>query len=147
MLIFSNKQVSLGIPYIQRDVRGQTINFIPFGFNPIKKTLKIYNKIRIKISFDTKLVGQNEFLFTKQENLSSEIQNNYQRRYLNYRTSRYNSLGQDGSMLIISPLEYFDELEPLISWKRKSGLDVELIDIATIGNNQSSIYNYVRSYY
>ena len=58
------------------------------------------------------MVGQNEFLFTKARNLSSEIQNNYQRRYLNYRTSRYNSLGQDGSMLIISPLEYFDELEP-----------------------------------
>lgn len=144
---FPEKQVSLGIPYIQRDVRGQTINFIPFGFNPIKKTLKIYNKIRIKVSFDTKSVGQNEFLFTKARSLSSEIQNNYQRRYLNYRTSRYNSLGQDGSMLIISPLEYFDELEPLISWKRKSGLEVELVDIATIGNNQSSIYNYVRSYY
>ena len=50
-------------------------------------------------------------------------------------------------MLIISPSEYFDELEPFISWKRKSGLEVELVDIATIGNNQSSIYNYVRSYY
>ena len=35
----------------------------------------------------------------------------------------------------------------LFSWKRKSGLEVELVDIATIGNNQSSIYNYVRSYY
>ena len=31
--------------------------------------------------------------------------------------------------------------------ERESGLEVELVDITAIGNNQSSIYNYVRSYY
>ena len=27
------------------------------------------------------------------------------------------------------------------------GFEVEVVDIASIGNNQNSIYNYVRSYY
>ncbi|MCH1612771.1 MAG: hypothetical protein L7S72_05685, partial [Flavobacteriales bacterium] len=31
---------SLSEPYIQRDLRGQTLNFIPFQYNPVQKTLK-----------------------------------------------------------------------------------------------------------
>ena len=50
-------------------------------------------------------------------------------------------------MLIISPSEYFSEIEKLIDWKMKSGIEVELVDIATIGNSQINIYNYVRNYY
>ena len=47
---FPSEVFSLGQPYIHRDVRGQTISFIPFGFNPVRKTIKIYNKIRVKIT-------------------------------------------------------------------------------------------------
>jgi gingipain R len=144
---FPSQIFSLGTPYIHRDVRAQTINFIPFGFNPVKKTIKIYNKIRVIITFLNKEIGLNELDISPRKFISKEIEKTYKRRYINYHTTRYTSLGQDGSMLIISPSEYFDELEPFISWKRKSGLEVKLVDIATIGNNQSSIYNYVRNYY
>ena len=57
---FPSEVFSLGLPYIHRDVRGQTISFIPFGFNPVRKTIKIYNKIRVKITFLTKETGLNE---------------------------------------------------------------------------------------
>ena len=144
---FPSEVFNLGQPYIQRDIRGQTINFIPFGFNPVRKTIKIYNKIRVKVTFLTKELGLNELSILPRKSISNVVKNTYKRRYLNFNTSRYNSLGQDGSMLIISPIEYFDDLESFISWKRKSGLEVELVDVATIGNNQSSIYNFVRSYY
>ena len=69
---FPSEQVSMGIPYIHRDVRGQTINFIPFAFNPVKKTLKVYNKIRIKINFETKLAGENELISPKNRSISSK---------------------------------------------------------------------------
>ena len=75
MRIFLINKFQWAIPYIQRDVRGQTINFIPFAFNPVKKTLKVYNKIRIKINFDTKLVGQNELISPKAQ--KSFIRNKY----------------------------------------------------------------------
>ena len=69
MLIhFPSEVFNLGQPYIHRDIRGQTINFIPFGFNPVRKTIKIYNKIRVKITFLTKELGINE-LSNLQENL------------------------------------------------------------------------------
>ena len=32
-------------------------------------------------------------------------------------------------------------------WKVRSGFDVDMVPVSTIGNNQSSIYNYVKNYY
>ena len=138
---------SLSQPYIQRDLRGQTLNFIPFQYNPVQKTLKVYNKIIVKIDFNVSEKGNNELLRTNDENILNELKSSYQRRYLNYTPTRYNSIGQEGSMLIISPSEYFNELASFIEWKKQSGRDVVLVDIAEIGNNQNSIYNYVRTYY
>ncbi len=138
---------SLSEPYIQRDLRGQTLNFVPFQYNPVQKTLKVYNKIVVKIEFNQSVKGNNELVRINDENILNELISSYQRRYLNYIPTRYNSIGQEGSMLIISPSEYFNELAPFIEWKRQSGREVVLVDIADIGNNQSSIYNYVRTYY
>jgi gingipain R len=50
-------------------------------------------------------------------------------------------------MLIIAPSEYLSDLHALISWKRKSGVDVEIVNVDDIGNNETNIYNYVRNYY
>ena len=138
---------SLSDSYIQRDVRGQTLNFIPFQYNPVQKTLRVFSKIVVKIEFNQSVKGNNELLRINDENILNDLKNSYQRRYLNYSPNRYTSIGQEGSMLIISPFEYFNELAPFIEWKRQSGREVVLVDIADIGNNQSSIYNYVRTYY
>ena len=138
---------SLSEPYIQRDLRGQTLNFVPFQYNPVQKILKVYSKIVVKIEFNKTVKGNNELLRTNDENILNELKSSYQRRYLNFIPNRYNSIGQEGSMLIISPSEYFNELAPFIEWKKQSGREVVLVDIADIGNNQSNIYNYVRTYY
>ena len=138
---------SLSQPYIQRDLRGQTLNFIPFQYNPVQKTLKVYSKIVVKIEFNLSVKGNNELFSFRDENILNELKSSYQKRYLNYSPTRYNSIGQEGSMLIISPSEYFNELAPFIEWKKQSGREVALVDIADIGNNQDSIYNYVRTYY
>ena len=138
---------SLGQPYIQRDLRGQTLNFVPFQYNPVQKTLKVYSKIIVKIDFNVSVKGNNELTRNTEENILNELKISYQRRYLNYSPTRYNSIGQEGSMLIISPAEYFNDLAPFIEWKKQSGREVVLVDIADIGNSETSIYNYVRTYY
>ena len=112
---------SLSEPYIQRDLRGQTLNFVPFQYNPVQKVLKVYSKIVVKIEFNKTVKGNNELLRTNDENILNELKSSYQRRYLNYIPNRYNSIGQEGSMLIISPSEYFNELAPFIEWKKQSG--------------------------
>ena len=144
---FPNNLLTMGNPYIQRDIRGQTLSFIPFKFNPIKKTVKVYKKIKIEISFNPNITGKNEIKIPIRRKIAEETNLIYNRRYLNYSNSRYNPLGQDGKMLIIAPSEYLSDLHALISWKRKSGVDVEIVNVDDIGNNETNIYNYVRNYY
>ena len=36
-------------PYIARDFRGQTIIAYPFQYNPVKKTLRVYHTITVKV--------------------------------------------------------------------------------------------------
>ena len=64
---------SLSQPYIQRDIRGQTLNFIPFQYNPVQKTLKVYNKIIVKIEFNVSEKGNNELLRNNDENILNEV--------------------------------------------------------------------------
>lgn len=134
-------------PYIQRDIRGQTITVFPFQYNPVLKNLIISNKVVFKVNFDTKMTGENELDVTRKSSFNVHLEESYKRRYLNYEPKRYTSLGEEGSMLIISPSDYMSNLSSYIEWKRQAGFEVEVVDIATIGNNQNSIYNFVRNYY
>ena len=134
-------------PYIQRDVRGQTITIFPFQYNPVLNDLIISNKVVFKINFDTKITGENEMEVSRKSVYNSHLEESYIRRYLNYEPKRYTSLGEEGTLLIISSSDYMSNLSSYIEWKRQAGFEVEVVDIATIGNNQNSIYNYVKDYY
>lgn len=134
-------------PYIQRDVRGQTITIFPFQYNPVLKDLTISNKVVFKINFDTKITGENEMEVARKSAHNTHLEEIYKRRYLNYEPKRYTSLGEEGTLLIISSSDYMSSLSSYIEWKRQAGFEVEVVDIATIGNNQNSIYNYVKNYY
>ena len=136
-----------GVPYIQRDVRGQTITLFPFQYNPVLKQLRVYNKVRFEVNFNTKTSGINELDEQRKSSYNKLIEDSYTRRYLNYIPKKYTSLGEEGSILIITPSEYISNLSSYIEWKRQAGFEVELVDISTIGNTQLNISNYVKDYY
>ena len=136
-----------GVPYIQRDVRGQTITLFPFQYNPILKQLRVYNKVRFEVNFNTKTSGINELDEQRKSSYNKLIEDSYTRRYLNYIPKKYTSLGEEGSILIITPSEYISNLSSYVEWKRQAGFEVELVDISTIGNTQLNISNYVKDYY
>ena len=113
-------------------------NFILLGSTPFFSAsfLKLFfEKLENNKNYDDLQKYYNEGIFIdgiNDENILNELISSYQRRYLNYIPTRYNSIGQEGSMLIISPSEYFNELAPFIEWKRQSGREVVLVDIADI---------------
>mgnify|MGYP006171606349 FL=1 len=39
------------------------------------------------------------------------------------------------------------DMEELVNWKIKKGIPTEIVAISTVGNNQTSIFNYVQDYY
>lgn len=140
--------VTLRDPFIMRDLRGQTVVIYPFQYNPVKKTLRVYYDIVLEVKKEGN-TGINDF--TRQqplEKINSTFNEVYSRHFLNYNTnsSRYTPTEEQGNMLIISYGDFMDEMQPLIDWKIKTGMPVEIVDVANIGGS-SQIKQYIEEYY
>ncbi|MDD5506811.1 MAG: C25 family cysteine peptidase [Bacteroidales bacterium] len=143
---FPGKLAQLQTPYILRDYRGQTVAVYPFQYNPVTHTLRVYHSMTVEIkSVDD--AGINPFYRTKEnDRVDAEFNRIYQRHFMNLRQVRYTPLEEQGNMLVICYGDFMDEMEPFIEWKRMTGIPIEMVDVATIGNS-SQIKTYVDNYY
>ena len=145
---FPSSIVTARQPYIIRDLRGQALLINPFVYNPISKSLRVYNKIKIR--FYAKGTSTVNTLPAEQQ--LSKVDDNYSKIYskhfINYNTTfgRYTPVDEHGNMLIISYGDFMDEMDDYIDWKTKTGTNVEIVDVATIGGS-SQIKTYIADYY
>ena len=87
-------------PYILRDFRGQVVQINPFQFNPYTSTLKVYDKVVIKIEFNGKN-SINTYVNRIQNNeLSKDYYYIYSDRFLNFSSyqTRYDPIPEDGAL-------------------------------------------------
>jgi len=143
---FPGKLAELGTPYIMRDHRGQTVMVNPFQYNPVTRTLRVYSEIIVEVK-STGDHGLNPFHRNGMTTLvNSEFQRIYDRHFLNAGRNRYNPLDDNGNMLIISYGDFIETMQPFVDWKIKTGMPVQIVDVATIGDAQA-IKTYVENYY
>lgn len=136
-------------PYIHRDVRGQNMVVTPYLYNPVTKTLRVYNHLVLKmknVGVDRRNVFENR---TKSDNVDREFNKMYQRRYINYAESmsRYTSIAEDGELLIICHDAFMTAMEPFVEWKKQIGRPTTMVGTSVAGNNANSIKAYIQSYY
>ena len=66
---------------------------------------------------------------------SREFENMYKEHFLNYNTDeRYDVLGEQGPMLVISYGDFMDEMQTFVDWKNYKGIPTEMVDIADVGD-------------
>lgn len=137
----------LGVPaavaqtYKLRDFNGVSVKTYPFDYNPANKTLKVYSSVTIKVSFK----GGFSIIPTKNNVAFDAI---YSNQFLNYASDyRSTPITEEGDMLIISPENFYDALQPYIDWKVKTGYNVELVSVSDAGGNSNAIKNYISQYY
>ncbi len=145
---FPVNPVSMRDPYIIRDFRGQTVLFSPFVYNAVSKTLRVYYHIQVRIVADGKSTINTLPATTAPLAVDSRFDAVYNRQFINYQavTSRYTPVEEDGNMLIISYGAFMSEMDPYIDWKIKTGTNVEIVDVASIGN-AAQIKTYIADYY
>lgn len=135
-------------PYIIREKRGQTLVINPFQYNPVSRTLRVYSKIVVGVK-ETQGEAVN-VLDSKPavQPSGSEFEYVYAKQFLNYspQHGRYTPLSDRGNMLIIAYGPFMDALQPFADWKIQSGMEVEMVDVATIGNS-AAIRLFVANYY
>jgi len=121
-------------PYIMRTVRGQAVVFQPIQYNPIQRTLRVYTSIRVEI-VENGVSDVNPLTQFPVNANSREFENIYQEHFLNYTTNdRYDTLSDQGPMLIISYGDFIDEMQPFVDWKNYKGIPTQIHDIADIGD-------------
>ena len=140
---FPGKLAELREPYILRDFTGQTAVIYPFQYNPVTKTLRVYNKIKIQLS----PISNNKSLLAQPSQIDNEFNEIYKRKFINYITDSYVPINENGNMLIICYSQFMQAMQPFINWKIQTGMNVDIADVSSIGNDTASIKAYIRNYY
>lgn len=133
--------ISFGNPYILRDFCGIPIHFYPFSYNPVRKTLKVYSSITVKVHFNSnRPVKQLRKVVKSYDNI-------YARHFLNYQSHRSTPLEENGRILILAPDDFCAAMQPYASWKIKNGYPTEIIPLSQVGSTSTAIKNFISNYY
>lgn len=131
---FPGALAKLGRPYVMGHYRGQSVQFFPLQYNPVTHVLRVYHDIQVAIS-PTAAVGENG-LPSATHPVNRFDDERYQSHFINYSgvADRYQQIDEIGNMLVVTHASYMDELAPWIQWKKEAGIDVEVVDVATVNS-------------
>ena len=141
---------SIKSPFILRDHVGQTIVVNPVQYNPIDGILRVYSEITVETYELNNKVVKSSKKQKKQLNerrVDREFSNIYSHKFINFDSSRYQDLDEQGSMLIICYDSFIESMQPLVDWKNKKGIKTDIIAVSEIGSNATSIQNYITNRY
>lgn len=127
---FPGSLAKIGTPYILRKTRGVTITFYPFQYNPHSKVLRVYQNISVQLIHLPNEIGINERVEDSTFN-DEPFSTFYQNHFIN--APQYQSLQDQGELLVIYPQSYRNVMEPFIKWKKEKGIPVQLIEINQLG--------------
>ncbi|MCR4680593.1 MAG: T9SS type A sorting domain-containing protein [Bacteroidales bacterium] len=136
-----NDTVVMDDPYLLRDYFGISFHFFPFAYNPVQQTLKVYHSITVKVHFNS------HKSVTNAQKLNRTFDAIYSDHFLNYKKSRSNQLPEEGEILILSPQEFCEAMQPYAAWKNKSGFKTTIVSLDSVGSTSSVIKQYITNYY
>ena len=136
----------LGEPYIMRDIRGAVVTVNPFQYNPVTGVLRVYTSVTVDVSKTGP--GRINVLEQHDRDLSLAFHQIYTHHFLNYTpVGRYTPMDETGDMLIICYDSWLTNIQPLVDHKNSIGISTTAVGVSTIGNNSTSIKNYIQGVY
>jgi len=136
-------------PYIMRDVRGSVVVVNPFQYNPVTKTLRVYDHLVIEVA--PVGPGKTNVLSHRPGGLVEEFRSIYERHFINYESAapslRYTQVGETGNMLVICYGSFMTNMEPFVEWKNQMGVPCEMVSVTDAGSTANNIHSYIQSYY
>ena len=133
--------VEIGDLYQMRDFHGINIKAYPFDYNPVAKTLKVYSSVTVKVRFNS---GRSIAAAQKNNRTFDAV---YSHHFLNYNNLRSTPVTEEGDILIISPENFMEAMQPYVEWKIRNGYHTEIVPLSTAGSNANAIKTYISNYY
>ncbi|MDH4032183.1 MAG: C25 family cysteine peptidase [candidate division Zixibacteria bacterium] len=136
-------------PHILRDYRGTVIELNAFQYNPGTKTLRVYTSVTVevvKIGPGVVNVLENS---SRAEITTPDFELIYQRRFLNYQQAgeKYTQVSEFGDILVITYDAFAGDMQPYVDWKMQKGIKTTMVNISAIGNNATTMKNYIQDFY
>lgn len=141
---FPSTLVKANDPYIARSIRGCSIDANMIQYNPVKKVLRVYTEMIVRIDFNT-LQGVNEL--TNPKPMDSEFEAIYKRQYLNYNPSKYTAVNESGELLIICYDAFMTDMQPFVTHKQNMGVPTTMVASSTVGTTTTAIKTYINNFY
>jgi len=144
---FYPKQIAtLSEPYIMRDFRGIVVRTVPFAYNPVTQTLRIYTSYKVRVYADG--IDNVNVLTTTREGISRAFLEVYENHFLNWENYRYTSVSDAfGTLLIIYYDSFEDQIRPLYEWKRQKGIYTYFVPFSDVGTTAAHLDSYIQTYY
>ncbi|RJP75245.1 MAG: T9SS C-terminal target domain-containing protein, partial [Candidatus Zixiibacteriota bacterium] len=144
---YPRELVTLGEPYIVRDLRGQVVQVNAFQYNPATQTLRVYTNIEVEV-FVAGAGGPNVLHRAHAlEAMDPTFRQLYRRHFLNFDETDYTLVDDLGPMLVIAYDGFLGNIQPFVEWKNQKGIPTTLVPVSSIGNNSTAIKNYITSHY
>jgi len=143
---FPVKNIYLSEAGIMRGVSVSSLSFSPYNYNPINKTLEVFEKVDITLHD----IGPSENQINiKNIKKSREFEKLLLDEVVNYNASMIDSDYQQPSILYIcgGNSESNTSFQQLVEWRRQRGYIVYVSSVSDIGSSASSIKNHIRSSY
>lgn len=133
--------VQLSGTFYMRDFHGVTIQVSPFDYNPVQQKLKYYRSLTLRVDFNAPFRAQ------QARKNCAEFNEVYQNFFLNYERSRYTTITESGEILIITPAQFVDAMQPYVNWKIKNGYPTTMVTLEEVGNSNTAVKNYITTFY
>lgn len=155
---YPSESVISGDSYYIRDIQGGNIQICPFKYNPITNTLRVYNYLKIEISFpdlmdrgsltnELKTVNKHFYPLVKHRFINSD----------NYISNESESvrLGEplrsldetNAKMLVVCCDSFVTEMRNFIIHKNNLGIPTTLVKMSDIGTTANQLKAYIQNAY
>ena len=140
--------MGLRSPYILRDLRGQTVIFRPFSYNPVTKTLRVYSQLEVEVREVKTSGGTNELVRSKSfKSADPNFLSLYKGHFSNFPSLLYVPVEETPKLLVICPSQWMPFMQPLVEWKKRRGVSTEMVDVLAAGGTASGIQAYIANQY
>ena len=143
-------EATIEVQGTMRGIRIGSLVINPVSYNPGSNTLRVFNDIKVEISFDNADRAETERMLLSTYSPYFDI---VYKQMFNYRQimdvydDHPDLMAYPVHMIVITPQEYISVLQPWINWKIQKGFDVNVVTTAQAGSNYNAIRSYVQNLY
>ncbi len=130
--------VTMESPFIVRDVRGTTVHFYPFHYNPVTRTVRFFRQVTVTLEENASAATNP--LVNASARPCREAVAMYKSLFLNYEPNRDAlAQGEKGDILVYTTSTYESAADTYIQWKKEMGYNVTKQVVSNNTNVASSI--------